>query len=253
MVSVAIEIAAEVAEIGEIAAEAADIATVAAEAADTASIVTEAIDVELTTTMETSLEATIGEDMSSVISDTVEEEISEELQQVIDESTDGTETGGSTDPADSTEGEAGKTKPSMLQIIKKWGNRILNTYMLMDIVGKQIMQIVDAATGKGGDGPAGQPQLTTQEKQDLKDFSTAIENMSLIYKSLHQSVKLISESTDFLGNEIVTMDGGVTVASVKQIFDSILTDIINVRNKLYMKLMQHYYSSSKVLLLLYTI
>ena len=210
---VVIEIELEVAEIGEREADSADIATVAAKAADTTAIVTESIDAELSTTLETSLDASILE--------VVVNKISEDLQH-IDESTSGTEPGGEggTDPADDdTEGEAGKTKSSMLQIIEKWGQRILNTYRLMDMVGHQIIKLLDAAKG---DGP-GQPKLTAQEKEDLKELSTAVEKMSLIYQSLHQSIKLISESTDFLGNEIVAAH-----ASVKQIFDSILIDIKDV-------------------------
>ena len=226
MAGAALEIGFEVAEIGEIVAESADIAEVAAEAADTTAIVSESIDAELSTTMETSLDASIGEDVNSAIGETVNEEISGELQQVIDESTSGTDTAGEgeTEPGDDTEGESGKTKSSMLQVIKKWGHRILNTYMLMDMVGKQIMKIVDAAKGHG----PGQPKLTAQELQDLNDLSTAVQKMSLMYQSLHQSITLISESTDFLGNEMVTAH-----ASVKQIFDSILIDIKDVRQQIY--------------------
>lgn len=224
MVSIAIEIGIEVAEIGEIVAESAEIAEVAATAADTTEIVGEALQIELEATLETSLETTIGDEVSGVITDSLEEDISGELEQIVDESS---ATGEGTDPAgeDSTAGEDGKTKPSMLKVIGKWANRILNTYMLMDMVAKKIMSIIDEIKGGGGGGA--QPKLTEEQKKTLTDLSTAVQKMSIIYNSLKDSVKTISDSTDFLGNETVTEHG--TTATVKEVFDSILVTINQVK------------------------
>ena len=60
----------------------------------------------------------------------------------------------------------------------------------------------------------------------MMDLASAVEEMSVIYHSLHDSVKIISDSTEFLGNETMTMNG--VTASVKELFDNILTDVTKV-------------------------